>query len=529
MSARQATPPTSWLDRARAPLLAVGVVSLLVGLAAWFVEGGFTLWPRILVAAGILLLGIAIALDPEDAWRRARGRGAVYSGNALLIGLASILILGLVNVLASRYQTKWDLTANNQFTLSDQSIKVAESLPEPVKATAYFESGNPSRTQYEGLLSDFATRSGGKLTYEFVDPDQRPSEALAAGIREYGTTVFQMGDKKQNSTGTGERDLTTALIKLTRAAKKLYFTTGHGERKLDGFERENYGQVQQALERDNFKTDTLNLAATRAVPDDADGLVIAGPTNPFLPDEMDALRAYVAGGGRVILLVDPQSKANFNDLLKRWDVQITGLPVLDQGKALGGDAGTPVVDSYPFHATTQDLRLATFYPAPTNITFPAQAPTGSSVSPLAQTTERSWAETSQQEIQSRQVQLDDQDQKGPLALVVAIEQDVPGASDRGAQPGQPVRTSRLFLIGTANFVANASLSLNVPAGNLDLFLNAANWLADQSDLVSIRPKASESRTMLLTGTQLNLMFLSSVLLLPLAILVAGAAVWWTRR
>ncbi len=527
MAARgSAAPAASLAGRVRMPLLALGVFAVLAGLAYWFVEGQFGLWPRVLLASGVLFIGVVVALDPEDVWQRFTSRAALYSGNTLLIALAIVLILGLVNVLGSRYQTTWDLTASGQFTLSDQSIKLAESLPEPVKATAYFEATNPSRSEYEGLLSDYARRSGGKLTYEFVDPDQRPSEAIAAGIREYGTTVFQMGDKKQNSTGTTERDVTTALIKLTRPAKKLYFTTGHGERNLDGFERGDYGQLKQALERDNFTAATVNLAATRAVPDDADGLVIAGPTNPFLPEEMQALRAYIDGGGKVIFLLDPQTKADFNEIFQRWEVQATGLPVFDPGRALAGDAGVPVVDSYPFHVTTQDLRLATFFPGATNFTFPAQAPTGASVSPLAQTTERSWAETSQQQIQSRQITQDPDDKPGPLALVVAIEQDVAGT---GTEQGQQVRTARLFLIGTANFVANASLSINAPAGNLDLFLNAANWLADQTDLVAIRPRPFESRSMLLTGGQLNLMFLATVLLLPLGVLAAGVAVWWTRR
>lgn len=528
MATRQTSSQLSFIqERLRLPLVALGVFAVLAGLAFWFVEGQFTLWPRVLVAAGVLLLGVFVALDPADVWNRLRGRTALYGGNVLLIALASLAILGLVNVLASRYQTKWDLTANQQYTLSEQSIKVVESLPQPVKATAFYNSSSSQRTEFEGLLSDYASHSNGKFTYEFVDPDQRPSEAIAAGIRDYGTTVLQMGDKKQNVTGSTERDLTTGLIKLTRPSKKVYFTTGHGERSIDGFERPNYGQVKQALERDNFTVSTINLATTRAVPDDADELVIAGPTSPFLPEELQALRAYLDGGGKVMLLLDPGSKADFNDILKQWDVKVTGNPVFDPGKALGGDAGVPVVDSYKFHVTTQDLRLATFFPGATNIDYPQQPPAGATVSALAMTTDRSWAETSQDEIKSNNVRLDASDQKGPLALVVAIEQDVKGTANQSQ--GQQARKERLFLVGTANFVSNQALSLNAPAGNLDLFLNAANWLADQTDLVAIRPKDTVSRTMLLTGTQLNVMFLSTVLLLPLAVLAAGTAVWWTRR
>src|ERR1700738_1745553 len=153
-------------DALRLPLAAVGVVCLLAGLGAWLVQGDFSLVPRILVAAGVLLVGIYIALDPEEVWAKLTGRSALYSGNTLVIAAAALVVLGLVNVLGSRYTTKLDLTANKQFTLSDQSIKVAQALPEPVKVTAWLSANDTRRQDFQTLLNDYASRSGGKLTSE---------------------------------------------------------------------------------------------------------------------------------------------------------------------------------------------------------------------------------------------------------------------------------------------------------------------------------------------------------------------------
>src|SRR3954466_14220913 len=116
----------------RLPLAALGIFGLLAGLGAMLVEGQFGMIERILIAAGILLLGIYVALDPEDVWAKLTGRGALYSGNTLVIAAAALVILGGFNVLGSRYQNKIDLTANKQFTLSDQSARVVEALPQPV-------------------------------------------------------------------------------------------------------------------------------------------------------------------------------------------------------------------------------------------------------------------------------------------------------------------------------------------------------------------------------------------------------------
>ncbi|MBI4582052.1 MAG: Gldg family protein, partial [Planctomycetes bacterium] len=283
---------------------------------------------------------------------------------------------------------------------------------------------------------------------------------------------------------------------------------------------------KEALDRDNFKADTLNLATTRAVPDDAAAVVVAGPANPFLPEEKDALNAYLDRGGSLMVLMDPQSKADLNDLFSRWDVQFSNYMVVEPARAFLGDARVPVVDTYGAHAITRELDLGTFYPAATSITVPNEPPGGASIVPVAQTTDRSWAETDAEQMRNpQQLRQDDADPRGPLSVAVAIEQSL--ATDAAAPSDGGTGRTRVFLLGTARLVENQYLG--IASGNQDLVLNALNWLAEEENLVSIRPRPSDVRTMLLTGPQLNLVVYSSMLFLPLAVLVAGAAIWWTRR
>ncbi len=503
------------LETLRFPLAAIGIFGLLAGLGAWLVQGDFSLVPRILVAGGVLLLGIYVALDPEDVWSKLTGRGALYSGNTLVIAAAALVVLGLVNVLGSRYQTKLDLTANKQFTLSDQSIKVAQALQQPVKVTAWLTGTDSRKQDFLTLLSDYQNRSGGKLTFEFIDPEARPGDAISAGITATGTIVYTMGDKKQDSTGTTEKDVSTALVKLERPEKKVYFTTGHGERSLDGTGPQDYSTVKAGLERDNFTTAALNLVTTRAVPDDAAEVIIAGPTNPFLAEEKDALKAYMDGGGKLIALVGPASKTDLNDLLQAYQVSFSGNLVVDPTKGLPQDPRVVVVDSYTSHAITKDLRDLSFFPASTNITYTAAAQGASSVA-LAQSSDQSWANTNPQQIQKQ-----DSDAKGPLALAVAID------SSSATSPTTGTNSARLVLIGSPDLVSNNSLQ-QVP-GNQTLFLNSANWVAQEDNLIDVRAPETTQRTVVLTGPQMNLVAYSSFLFLPLAVLAAGAAVWWTRR
>ena len=82
------------------------------------------------------------------------------------------------------------------------------------------------------------------------------------------------------------------------------------------------------------------------------------------------------------------------------------------------------------------------------------------------------------------------------------------------------------MVGSSSWPANSFINFN---GNGDLALNALNWLASDEDLISIRPKEQENRTVTMTRAQFNWVRLSSQFLLPGALLLAGVSVWWRRR
>ena len=513
------------IETVRFPLAAIGIFGLLAGLAVWLVQGEFGLVPRILIAAGVLLLGVYVALDPEDVWSKITGRGALYSGNTVAIALAAVVILALVNVLGSRYQQKLDLTANKQFTLSEQSLQLAQALPQPVHVTGWLTANDSRKQDFQTLLQDYQSKSGGKLTFDFNDPEAHPADAVAAGITATGTIVYQMGDKKQTSTGTTEKDVDTALVKLERPQKTLYFTTGHGERSLDGFGPQDYGTIKQNLTTDNFTVNPLNLVTQRAVPDDAGALVIAGPTDPFLQEELDALKAYVDGGGKVIILKGPNSKTDLSSVLQNYQVGFSGNVVVDPAKSVPQDPRVVVVDSYGTQAITQDLRDLTFFPLTTSITVPNPVPAGVTITPLAQSSPSSWGNTNTQQIQQQP-----NDPKGPLPLAVAIDAGSSSAAQNtppGATPTPTPNSARLVLFGSPDLISNNSLQ-QVP-GNSRLFENAVNWVVAEDNLINVRVPDTTPRTLVLTSSQMNLIAYSSFLFLPLAVLAAGAAVWWTRR
>jgi ABC-type uncharacterized transport system involved in gliding motility auxiliary subunit len=215
-------------------------------------------------------------------------------------------ILVAVNYLASRQNKRWDFTANQVYSLSEQTIKILQTLDAPVKFTVFDR--ELTLDGYRDRLEAYTYHSS-NVTAEYVDPDKNPLRAKAAQIQSFGTVLVEYKDRTERVTTADEQNLTNALIKaITGETRKVYFSQGHGEKDTTNTERAGYSAIAQSLGSDNYGVEPVVLAQTRAVPDDATVLVIAGPRTDFLQPEIDAVAAYVAKGGKVLALVDPPAE-----------------------------------------------------------------------------------------------------------------------------------------------------------------------------------------------------------------------------
>ena len=151
-------------------------------------------------------------------------------------------------------------------------------------------------------------------------------------------------------------------------------------------------------------------------------------------------------------------------------------------------------------------------------------PEGATLTVIARTSPNSWSE---RQLDQKQVKFDKGvDGPGPvsLALVETLKAKAEETSAEAAGAGTP--EARLAVVGDSDFVANRYLGLS---GNANFFLNMVNWLTEEADLISIQPRTSSPRTIQMSPSQGRLLFFVSVILLPLAVLVLGVAVWLRRR
>lgn len=502
--------------RDRAPQLAmVGVVALIIGLAAQML-GSDPVWlPQLFGAIGIALVLSYALLRPDELRSALTGRRARYGGNALVASLAFIGILGFINYLGSQYHRRFDLTATGRYSLSQQTKQILAGLEEPVQVTAFVLPTGQQAEEVRNLLEEYKYVSD-KIDYQFVDPDRQPALARQYGVSSYNVLVFEQGDRRQETRGLDEQGITSAILKVSETEpRKVYFTTGHQERSPEDGGGGGYSRVKTILERDNYKVDLLNLQTiTDTVPSDADAVVVAGPQVSFAAEETKLLEEYLSGGGKIMVLADPQVDMGLSSLLNQMGLQLDNNVVVDPARSFFGDAGTPLVADFRFHTITQDLSgLTVFFPLARSISRTGEPPSGVSVTELAQSSSRSWGETN---LQQRPAKPDSDDPRGPLTLAAVVT----GPED-----------SRLAVFGDSDFVSNNVLTqVRGSFGNPDLFRNTVNWLTESENLIAIGPKPPENRQIRpLTGGEQNLLLITFAGLLPLGVLLAGGAVWWSRR
>ncbi|GAB4472456.1 MAG: hypothetical protein Kow00124_10530 [Anaerolineae bacterium] len=297
-------------DLLRWVLLALGVLGLIVMLVALVVTPGNRFGTVSYIAAGVAVLGIAgfILIDPQAIVTALSGPTHQYALATWGMSLVFVALIGVAYVVIRQANLKpIDLTEAQRYTLSEESINLLKTLEEPVHATAFYTEGQSSQAEEARIwLDQYVRYSDGKFTYDVVDPERSPQEAQRLGITRAGVIVLEQGDRTAEASFASERDLTGALVQvLIGEVRKVYFTTGHGERDFEDFASSGYATIRSQLVRLNFEVEPHSLLREGAVPEDADLLIIAGPTSQFTQPEVDLIREYVNRGGSLMVLSDP--------------------------------------------------------------------------------------------------------------------------------------------------------------------------------------------------------------------------------
>jgi len=437
----------------------------------------------------------------------------------------------LINLLSYRFFIRLDFTADKIYTLSSATKNILKELPENVSVTAYFTKELPPdimnmRKDFRDLLVEYYQRSKGKLLFEFIDPsastlDEETAarsgiQPLVANIRDkdqmkqqkiYLGVIVKCGEQTDVipfiTPGAGmEHALSASIKKVTQKTKQtLGFTTGHGESAPDAFP-----QLMQSLQV-MYDAQNVVLSDSLLAANSISTLIIAAPTDSFSDPELASLERFYRNGGNLILALN-RVNGDFSTLngsviqtgLEPWlknkgiilkeefviDAACSNIGITQQQGGFNFTSQVPFpyfpdIRSFEKHPVTASLESVVFqFTSPVLFTKNTEA----DFIPLLKSSDKSGI------------------QKAPLTIDINREWSQTDFTEKDfilggiLEPLQSTgKTGKIIVFSDGDFFVNGrgQDAHEVQPDNINLIMNAVDYLTDQSGLMELRTKEVTSR------------------------------------
>ena len=569
-----------------APLLIAGIVGLITGIVVVAFVSSMRLYGYIDIIIGaslIALVGAAFISSVVAAFLSRTGR---YGINTLILLGAFAGIVIVLNLVSFENTRRVDVTATNQYSLSERTRELLDGLQDDIRATAFYKAleDTPNaevaarRSRVVDTLDEFEARSG-RFSYEVVDPDLEPGRVAAyfgarpadfvgetVVLENLTTGTYDSLQPTDIAFGQLEQDLVTSLYVVTgQEQKTVYFLAGHGERNIESGSSDGYALLSRALEQENYQARGLlwsRSADEVAVPDDAALLVVAAPTSDLPVAHAQALDLYLLGryadgqrrreNGSMIFLGEPDTPDSWREFMVQWGIILGSGYIRDLDLSVPDLPQTLALDMDFNNILNFNLLVLGNNEAAINSAFEAAfeiiAPEGQQLQsvfmpdavPIAPLPVNDGARLplAMSITSPNSYVIEDPDREDPVTEGENPDPQgpfIPAMLMRSASKvGMPAPQegpadsdiSLILALGDADFVSNSNIGRG---GGLDMFVNSTNYLLGDYSLVSIRPKAFAYREFNLDRNEYDFVRFSSWLFLPGLMALAAGLVWWLRR
>jgi hypothetical protein len=562
-------------------------------LVVWFLIAQIQVVPGLLARVALIVGLLLLALDLAFEWRsilsfftgKAARKGLRFSATLFL----TAALLGMLYYVFVRHVIfRVDMTSNQRFSLSEQTLLALEELEEPVKFWIFKmevpHNAHPQMAQeinfflsrvseMENILRDYGRRNS-LVSFEIVDIQQEREYAEEFGVREPFVVVVTAGKKNRHirpneylvpqqrgqPVGQYEEVFTTAIRTLTRQTTwTIVFTSGHLERDPYDGGSFGYSRLNELLEKEGFTVISTNLLLAGGVPEECDLLILAGPRDDLHPQKIEYIENYLMQGRAAFFLANRESKPNYRALVSRWGVDIGIGSIYDREKFVGDFFGrvTGFIPNIEHHRVTRALIedtqrqiILTLGTVPLSQSAFARnrvdEATGAAFAPyimnsLLTSTANAWEEPD-----LRAARLDASKRRGPFnaafiitipplestlaevsgtPLVTAVPHSGQTADVETVTQAGPAQELNIAVFGDSDFVANG---YGQP-GNLELFLATVNWALGQADRIVISPKAPLDYPIHLTKGEDNFIKYFAIVVMPLIVIICGTVVYFRRK
>lgn len=432
--------------------------------------------------------------------------------NVLLVLLLCGAALGL-NYLASRHHMQRDVTYTASNSLTAASIDVITQLTGPLNITVYATEQDARQGDVRKIIRDFLSlyqRYKTDINLVFIDPEKEPEKAREARIQLNGEMIVEYAGRSEHLTQINEQLLSSTVLRLAHTKSQLVmYLSGHGERKLDGIANFDLGAPFGAkLKQNGYKLGSLNLALAQEVPSNVSALVITQPQADMLPGEVDKLLRYVDRGGNLLWLIDAEPLHGLERLAEKLDLVLPPGIVIDPAAAeMRAPATWSIGAGYTPHVITRNFNLITAFPQARPLTWNEGSEWQRHA--LVEVAARGWVSHSGKGKFDKA-----HDTPGPVIIATALQRNIQD------------REQRIVVVGNGAFLSN---SFAGNGGNIDLGMNMVNWLAGEEHLITLQPRSSKDSNLTLSKTQLGIIGLGFLLVVPLLLASGGIYLWWKRR
>jgi gliding-associated putative ABC transporter substrate-binding component GldG len=487
--------------------------------------------------------------------------------NLLLVIIAVVLL----NLVGSRFHYRADLTSDHRFTLSPATLDMLKAMPEAATVTAYFTEELPPdlavvRQDLKDLLVEYAERSGGNILFEFIDPNvsdslerQAQDEGVgsvlvntrekdkAAQLKAYMGFVVRMADRVATvpfiQPGSAlEWSLSSAIHQVSLVDKPVVgLLQGHGEPA-----KEALPQLEQAMSA-LYGLEPMALYGNVPVHARFSALLWIEPTDSLPADQLAQLDAYLARGGGLVV-ASSRSEADLTSTaevssrrpdLARW-LERHGVQ-LEPGIVVDASCGQvqmmqqrgmfqvpvpmpfpyfPLITSFVDHPVASGLEAVLFqFTSP--LTFTGDT-SGTTFTPVLRSSAKSAVLVLPRTIDIQKQWTDMDFLMGDQVVGAALEEH-----------GSDGPRRRMVVFGNGSFMLNGTgpQQTQVNPANLNLVVNALDWITDSTGLIELRNKGVGFRPLEETTDEVRAMTKWTMLLLPVLLVLGHGAVRsrWRKR
>lgn len=463
--------------------------------------------------------------------------------------LVAIIALNLfAGALTDRFDLKFDMTKNEVYELSDTSKELAANLKEQVNVYVlssevdFTQNNFGSTVNYSALVNEilkkYAAVSNGTIQINYVDIYQNPAFTTkyetTAGLTPYDIIfetekrfkVLNLTDfyefsydaetQSQNVVANLADPMTASAITYVTSEKTpvAVFVTGH--------EETIPYQLTSLFETNNYETQEINLQ-TADIPENTSVAIIVGPMRDYSGEELSKLDRYFKSGGNGIIMIDPASQglSNLNAYCQQWGVLFENNIIADDKMAVGHPLNlVPLHLNHEINKGVYATGVITLFPSSRSITKLFSAKGDYETTSVISTSASSYGKKVSEAALNETVEKTADDKSGPF--------DVGVLSKYSAYSGETKITSEVLFLGGVTLIAPDYLQ-SQSFGNREFLAGVATYFNKDAKFAVTGGKSLQYLELVLTTAQQDTIFIIFVILLPLALVIAGLVIFIKRR